>query len=294
MKKYSFIKSHGLGNDYIVIDPDNMPFEFSTEIIKLLCNRNYGIGSDGILLLNKTGKADFGLRILNPDGSEAEKSGNGIRIFAKYLYDHGYTKKHSFSIDTLGGIVNAEIITGNGNTHLVDVNMGKASFNSIDIPVEGEEREVVGEEIRVNGDIFKFTGVTVGNPHCVIFVSDLDEGLVKKVGPIIENHDIFPNRTNVQFARVKSTNEVEILIWERGAGYTLASGSSSCAVASASVRNNYTEHELKIIMQGGMLDITVGQDWSIRMKGPAEEVFEGVLNSDIIRRIETSDFPPLD
>lgn len=287
----NFIKSHGLGNDYIVIDPDKVSFEFGIEVIQLICHRNYGVGSDGILLLTKTSKADFGLRILNPDGSEAEKSGNGIRIFAKFLYDHGYTKKQKFSIDTLGGLVNAEIVIRNGKAHFIDVDMGMASFNSREIPIEGEEREVVGEEIRVNGDIFKFTAVTVGNPHCVIFVEELNQGLIKKVGPIIENHAIFPNRTNVQFARVKSPNEVEILIWERGAGYTLASGSSSCAVASASVKNGFTERELKIIMPGGVLDIKVNEDWSLRMKGPAEEVYSGIFSSELVQRIKSSDFP---
>lgn len=287
----NFIKSHGLGNDYIIIDPDKVSFEFGIEVIQLICHRNYGVGSDGILLLTKTSKADFGLRILNPDGSEAEKSGNGIRIFAKFLYDHGYTKKQKFSIDTLGGLVNAEIVIRNGKAHFIDVDMGMASFNSREIPIEGEEREVVGEEIRVNGDIFKFTAVTVGNPHCVIFVEELNQGLIKKVGPIIENHAIFPNRTNVQFARVKSPNEVEILIWERGAGYTLASGSSSCAVASASVKNGFTERELKIIMPGGVLDIKVNEDWSLRMKGPAEEVYSGIFSSELIQRIKSSDFP---
>ena len=290
----NFVKSHGLGNDYIVIDPEKVSFDFKSEVIQLICHRNYGVGSDGILLLNITNKADFGLRILNPDGSEAEKSGNGIRIFAKFLYDQGYTNKQKFSIDTPGGLVNAEIVTKNGKAHYIDVDMGMASFNSKDIPVEGAEREVVGEELRVNGDIFKFTAVSVGNPHCVIFVEELNQGLIKKVGPIIENHLIFPNRTNVQFARVKSPSEVEILIWERGAGYTLASGSSSCAVAVASVKNGLTENELKIIMPGGELDIKVNEDWSLRMKGPAEEVYSGIFSSELIQRIKSADFPNMD
>ncbi|MCH6574265.1 MAG: diaminopimelate epimerase [Bacteroidetes bacterium] len=290
MNMSNFVKSHGLGNDYIVIDPNNISFELSPEAIKLICHRNYGVGSDGILLLTKSDKADFGLRILNPDGSEAEKSGNGIRIFAKFLFDHGYTDNNSFSIETLGGLVKADLEINNGKVAIITVDMGKASFKSNEIPVEGQQREVIQEEIRVNGDILEFTAVTVGNPHCVIFFDELDEKLLRKIGPLLENHKIFPNRTNVQFAKVVSSNEVEILIWERGAGYTLASGSSSCAVASACVKNKLTDSKLSVIMPGGILDIEVNEDWSIRMKGPAEKVFEGSFSDELVDRIKSSNY----
>lgn len=290
MNMSNFIKSHGLGNDYIVIDPKNISFELSSEAIKLICHRNYGVGSDGILLLTKSGTADFGLRILNPDGSEAEKSGNGIRIFAKFLFDHGYTDNNSFTIETLGGLVKADLEINNEKVAIITVDMGKASFKSNEIPVEGEQREVIQEEIRVNGDILEFTAVTVGNPHCVIFFDELDEKLLRKIGPLLENHKIFPNRTNVQFAKVVSSNEVEILIWERGAGYTLASGSSSCAVASACVKNKLTDSKLSVIMPGGILDIEVNDDWSLRMKGPAEKVFEGSFSNELVDRIKSSNY----
>jgi diaminopimelate epimerase len=290
MNMSNFVKSHGLGNDYIVIDPNNISFELSPEAIKLICHRNYGVGSDGILLLTKSDTADFGLRILNPDGSEAEKSGNGIRIFAKFLFDHGYTDNNSFSIETLGGLVKADLEINNGKVAIITVDMGKASFKSNEIPVEGQQREVIQEEIRVNGDILEFTAVTVGNPHCVIFFDELDEKLLRKIGPLVENHKIFPNRTNVQFAKVISSNEVEILIWERGAGYTLASGSSSCAVASACVKNKLTDSKLSVIMPGGILDIEVNEDWSLRMKGPAEKVFEGSFSNELVDRIKSSNY----
>ena len=290
MNMSNFVKSHGLGNDYIVIDPKNISFELSPEAIKLICHRNYGVGSDGILLLTKSDTADFGLRILNPDGSEAEKSGNGIRIFAKFLFDHGYTDNNSFTIETLGGLVKADLEINNGKVAIITVDMGKASFKSNEIPVEGEQREVIQEEIRVNGDILEFTAVTVGNPHCVIFFDELDEKLLRKIGPLLENHKIFPNRTNVQFAKVVSSNEVEILIWERGAGYTLASGSSSCAVASACVKNKLTDSKLSVIMPGGILDIEVNEDWSLRMKGPAEKVFEGSFSNELVDRIKSSNY----
>ncbi|HSG32618.1 MAG TPA: diaminopimelate epimerase [Thermodesulfobacteriota bacterium] len=287
----NFVKSHGLGNDYIIVDPEQISFEFTKEVIQLICNRNYGVGSDGILLLTSSDTADFGLRILNPDGSEAEKSGNGIRIFSKFLFDYGYTSKTTFSIETLGGLVKADLEVTDSKVNLITVDMGKASFDSEDIPVVGKKREVVKEEIRVNGDILEFTAVTVGNPHCVIFFDKLDDNLIHKLGPMLENHELFPNRTNVQFAQVVSASEVKALIWERGAGYTLASGSSSCAIASASVKNGLTDKKLSVIMPGGILSIEVNDDWTLRMKGPAEQVFEGTFSQETIKRIQTSSYP---
>ena len=283
----SFVKSHGLGNDYFVLDSADISFDLNPEVIKLLCHRNYGIGSDGILLLVPTEKADFGLRILNPDGSEAEKSGNGLRIFVKYLYEHGHTDKDSFRIDTPGGLVTAVLeINGDKVTH-VTVDMGKATFDSAKIPVLGEEREVVDEELIVEGEILKFTAVSVGNPHCVVFVEDLDEGYARIMGPILETHKMFPNRTNVQFAKVESKDKVGILIWERGAGYTLASGSSSCAVAAACLKSGYTDSKVTVSMPGGELDIEIRDDWSIKMRGGVEEVCSGTLSEDMLNRIKT-------
>jgi diaminopimelate epimerase len=280
-----FVKSHGLGNDYFVLDKADTSFELAPEAIRLLCHRNYGIGSDGILLLVPSKGADFGLRIFNPDGSAAEKSGNGLRIFAKFLYEYGYTNKDSFSIDTPGGIVRAELEIKNGRVSFVTVEMGQATFRSKLIPIEGSDREVVGEEIRLNGEILKFTGVSVGNPHCVVFVHELDEGYVRKLGPMIETHPLFPNRINVQFAKVVSRDRVNILIWERGAGYTLASGSSSCAVAAACVRNGFTDGYISVSMPGGELQIEIREDWSIKMRGPVEEVCEGTISKDLLERI---------
>ncbi len=281
-----YVKSHGLGNDYFVMDASDLTFDLSPAIIKLLCDRNYGIGSDGILLLVPSDGTDFGLRILNPDGSEAEKSGNGLRIFAKYLYEHGHAHSQAFTIDTPGGIVTAELEVIDGRVPFVTVEMGEATFRSTLIPVSGEDREVVGEELRVEGEILKFTAVSVGNPHCVVFLDELDEGYIKLVGPLIENHEMFPNRINVQFAKPLSRDRVEILIWERGAGYTLASGSSSCAVASACVKNGLTERSVTISMPGGELEIEIREDWSIKMRGAVEEVAAGSLSEDMLERIK--------
>lgn len=282
-----FVKSHGLGNDYFVLDSSRISFGLTPAAVKLLCDRNYGIGSDGILLLVPSVRADFGLRILNPDGSEAEKSGNGLRIFAKYLYEHGHTDKKEFRIDTLGGIVSAELEVRGGRVPFVIVEMGTATFDSSLIPVKGEEREVVNEEMRIEGEVLKFTAVSVGNPHCVVFTENLDEGYTKMLGPLIETSDIFPNRTNVQFARVASADKVEIMIWERGAGYTLASGSSSCAVAAACVKNGLTARTVTVSMPGGELVVEIREDWSIRMRGAVEEVAYGTLSDDLIERIRT-------
>ncbi len=282
-----FVKSHGLGNDYFVLDGSRISFELTPAAIRLLCDRNYGIGSDGILLLGPSARAAFGLRILNPDGSEAEKSGNGLRIFAKYLYEHGHTDKKEFTIDTPGGVVTAELEVRDGRVPFVTVEMGTATFDSRLIPVRGEEREVVNEEMRIEGEVLRFTAVSVGNPHCVVFSETLDEGYTRLLGPLIETAELFPNRTNVQFAHVLSGDRVEIMIWERGAGYTLASGSSSCAVAAACVRNGLTDSKVTVSMPGGELDIEIRPDWSIRMRGAVEEVAYGTLSDDLIGRISS-------
>ena len=282
-----FVKGHGLGNDYLVMNQDEIGFEFSPLAIRRICHRNWGVGSDGILLLVPSVQADFGLRIFNPDGSEAEKSGNGLRIFAKYCYEHGQTKKTQFTIQTLGGIVEAECHVKNGRVQSVTVEMGRATFVAPEIPMNGPEREVVGVPLQVSGEFLKVTALSVGNPHCVIFTDRLDVAEVKRLGPQIERHPAFPNRTNVQFANVLARDRVSVLIWERGAGYTLASGSSSCAVACAAVKNGLCDFgTVAIQMPGGELKIEVRKDWSIRMQGPVEEVCAGTLSQDLIAAIE--------
>lgn len=280
-----FVKSHGLGNDYVVIDGAEIDFELGPAAVRLICDRNYGVGSDGILLLVPPGRGDFGLRILNPDGSEAEKSGNGLRIFAKYLYEKGHTSRKTFSIDTPGGLVAAEVETEDEKVRRVTVEMGRAVFACAGIPVDVGKDEAVGEKLPLSSGELEFTAVSVGNPHCVVFVEDLEEDLLRKLGPEIENHPVFPNRTNVQFARVLSPRSVRILIWERGAGYTLASGSSSCAVAAACVKSGLTDGSVGVLMPGGRLDVTVADDWSITMRGEVEEVFSGTLSGDVLRRL---------
>ena len=277
-----FAKGHGLGNDYIVIDEADLSRPLSTAAVGRICDRNWGVGSDGILLRVSSRRADFGLRIFNPDGSEAEKSGNGLRIFAKYLWDHGRAKKAIFTVDTKGGVVECQCRIEGGRVGFVTVEMGRATFRAPEIPMNGPDREVVSVPLQLgNGTTLAVTAVSVGNPHCVTFVERLDEGECRRLGPLIERHPAFPNRTNVQFARVSARDAVDILIWERGAGYTLASGTSSCGAASAAVRNGLCDHgRVRVSMPGGELTIDVRTDWSLRLEGPVEEVYRGTLSAE--------------
>ncbi len=281
-----FVKGHGLGNDYLVLNHADLSFDLSPGAVRRLCHRNWGIGSDGILVLVPSSKAEFGLRIFNPDGSEAEKSGNGLRIFAKYLYEHGFTREKSFKIDTLGGIVEAELHVYEGRIHRVTVEMGHATFRAPEIPMHGPDRDVVAVPLQVGDTFLTVTAISVGNPHCVVFVPKLDESEVRRLGPQIERHPSFPNRTNVQFAKIEARDRVAILIWERGAGYTLASGSSSCAVGAAAVRSGLTDRRMTITMPGGELGVEVREDWTIRLEGPVEEVFVGTISPDLVAAIE--------
>jgi diaminopimelate epimerase len=279
----SFVKSHGLGNEYIIFDKSKINFEINNKSIRLLCNVHYGIGSDGILLLVPSAKADFGLKIYNPDGSEAEKSGNGLRIFCKYIYDYGYTTSKTFSVETLGGIVTATINElRNNKAYMVTIDMGKANFHSPEIPVICNTPECLSLILTIDDKQFEINCVSVGNPHCVIITEQLDPELVKQYGPRIENHPMFPNRINVQFVKVVSDSEAEILIWERGAGYTLASGSSSCAVASVLYKKGLTKGSLTIIMPGGRLKINISPDFDITLCGEVKEIASGVLSEELL------------
>jgi diaminopimelate epimerase len=282
MEPNFFVKTHGLGNEYIVLDSGNIQFELTDQLIKTLCNVHFGIGSDGILLKVPSSRADFGLRIFNPDASEAEKSGNGLRIFSKYLYDYGFAVNKQFTIDTLGGVVKAEVIElRNNKAFMIKVDMGKAIFTSKQIPVQFDKEECFGEILKVKDRDFLMHCVSVGNPHCCIMVDALDESITKEYGPLIENHPMFPNRINVQFVKVNSRSEIEMLIWERGAGYTLASGSSSSAVASAMYKKGLVDSPVTVKMQGGTLKLEVQPDFQIRMTGEVREICSGILSNEL-------------
>lgn len=274
-----FYKYHALGNDYLVINPSDLAGDLAPGRIRRICHRNYGVGSDGILLGPlKTGEGDFGLRIFNPDGSEAEKSGNGLRIFSRYLWDQGLVRDQAFTIMTPGGKVESVVRDG-GRT--VTVQMGQVSFHSNRIPVKGKPREVLNETITVAGQELRFCAATVGNPHCVVLRESVSEEETRRLGPLIENDPRFPNRTNVQFMKVLDRSQIQIEIWERGAGYTLASGSSSSAAAAVAYRLGLCGSQITVHMPGGHLDIRISDDFSIQMTGPVTKVAEGTLFPEI-------------
>jgi diaminopimelate epimerase len=273
-----FIKSHGLGNDYIVIDGKNLKKKLSKTMIVKICDRNFGIGSDGILILDKSKKADFMLKIYNPDGTQAEKSGNGLRIFSSFLYNYGYTKKKTFTIETKGGVVTSKFIKKIKNISYFKVNMGKADFSSKNIPVKIKDALAISKKIKIKSKTFIFTSVSVGNPHCVIFLKEISSKIAKEYGPYLETNKIFPKRINVQFVKIINRNKVEAEIWERGAGYTLASGSSSCAIVSAGYKLGLLNNEVAVKMPGGTLNISIDKNYNLNMEGPVEEICSGKIS----------------
>src|SRR3984957_1723218 len=277
--RFAFTKYHALGNDYIVFDPKNWRSPLTQEQIKTICHRNFGVGSDGILLGPlPSKKAEFGLRIFNPDGSEAEKSGNGLRIFSRYLWDKKLVGKDEFAIETPGGVVKATV-TERGK--VVRVEMGRVSFWSDEIPVVGPHREVINEAIHLRGQKFSFCAATVGNPHCVLLLPKISADLARQIGPLLETHARFPNRTNVQLMKVLDRKNIQIEIWERGAGYTLASGSSSSAAAAVAHKLGLCDREISVHMPGGKIEIEIGDGFAIRMTGAVTKVAEGVMAKEM-------------
>ena len=274
-----FFKYHALGNDYIVIDPKDVSGTLMPEKIKVICHRNFGVGSDGILLGPLASQqARFALRIFNPEGSEAEKSGNGLRIFSRYLWDQKLVGQEEFPVQTLGGLVKATVLDG-GKT--VRVEMGRVSFWSDEIPVTGSRREVINENLRAGDGTFIFCAATIGNPHCVIPLPETSAELAKQYGPLLETHPLFPKRTNVQFMKVLDRANIQIEIWERGAGYTLASGSSSSAAAAVARRLGLCDSSITVHMPGGKLSIHIADDYSILMTGPVTKVAEGAMTEEM-------------
>ncbi len=290
-----FYKYHALGNDYLVINSQdlnsqdltyqdltyqNLKFKLTPEKIQKICDRHFGIGSDGILLGTiKPETNRFSLRIFNPDGSEAEKSGNGLRIFSRYLWDMRLVKNQPFSIQTIGGTVKS-VVENSGQ--MVRVEMGKISFWSRDIPVTGEEREVINQKINLGDREFNFCAATIGNPHCVIILPEVNSQIAKNYGSLIENHPLFPQRTNVQFMQILDRNNIKIEIWERGAGYTLASGSSSSAAAAVAYKLGLCDSEITVKMPGGSIWIQVNEDFTILMSGTVTRVASGELSNEIL------------
>ena len=259
-----FWKYHGLGNDYVVLQYER---ELTSAEIQQICHRNYGIGSDGILVATTAKKgSDFAVRIFNPDGSEAKKSGNGLRIFARYLFDTQQVKEQPFTIWTAGGGVTAQILRQGS---AVIVNMGRAEVSHSDITLRLQEQAIIGRT------------ASIGNPHFVVLSEEISAEATRQLGPQIESHHHFPKRTDVQFAKVLDRNRVQIEIWERGAGYTLASGSSSCAAAAVAHQLALVDSDVQVVMPGGTLSVTLQDNGHALLRGAVVKVAEGRLSSEL-------------
>ena len=289
-----FFKYDALGNDYIVLDPTDWPEPPAADAIRRICDRHHGVGSDGVLwgptvpqiplLAGEKSGLRFALRLFNPDGSEFEKSGNGLRIFARYLWDRGLPTGPDFDILTPGGTVTAHVLDAQGTQIAMD--MGRLSFLSTDIGIDRPAREVLGEEVTVAGFSMRIVGATIGNPHCVVFLDaqtpevqaefgGLTATLAHRLGSSLEHLPLYPNRTNVQFAQVVDPHTLRIEIWERGAEYTLASGTSSSAAAGAAIRTGRCASPVTVQMPGGEMRVEVSPDWSARLTGTVEFVCSG-------------------
>ena len=264
-----FTKYHALGNDYLVLEQKEWP-SLEASVVRRVCDRHRGVGSDGLLI--RVGGERHAVEIFNPDGTKAEKSGNGLRIFARYLWDLGVVGDASFVVSTAGGDVTCRVW---GDSVIVD--MGRVSFDSSQIPVAGPRREVLGETLRAGDVTLTFSAATLGNPHCVILRERASAEEARELGPLIERDRRFPKRTNVQFVEVLDRVNLKLEIWERGAGYTLASGSSSCAAAAVLRRLGLCDGAVTVHMPGGRLAIEVGEGFAVRMSGPVVRVAQGCV-----------------
>ncbi len=273
MKNIEFVKMHGLGNDFILIDCINQEIDNPEKFAKKYCHRRFGIGADQLLLLYPSEIADFKMKIYNADGSEVEMCGNGIRCFAKYIWDRNLSHKEILSIETLAGIIKPKKVG-----ELVQVDMGKPEFHPPNIPVDVDADKAFDLLLEVLGWHAKLNCVSMGNPHAVIFLDEEPKNFaVAKYGPLIENHPIFPKRTNVEFAFINNPKEITMRVWERGSGETLACGTGACATAVAAMVKGLTEKKVTVHLLGGDLQIEWAADDHVYMTGPAEEVFEGKL-----------------
>lgn len=279
-RELHFRKYEAIGNDYLVVDAQHYPLLPNPSLVRRICDRRSGVGADGILYGPFVEPAGFRLRIFNPDGSEAEKSGNGIRIFARYLRDAGYVSGPGHTIVTVGGVSAFSYLDPEGSR--IQIGMGAATFESRKIPVAGPEREVVNEPLEIDGRELRVTCLSIGNPHCVVRFEKATEREVRRWGPLIEGHAMFPNRTNVQFLEVLDQARLGIKIWERGAGYTLASGSSSCGAAAAARRLGMVGDHVCVEMPGGVLEVDFGTDGKIMLTGDVRPTFQGSMSADFI------------
>ncbi|MBU4532624.1 MAG: diaminopimelate epimerase [Eubacteriales bacterium] len=282
-----FTKMHGLGNDFIIVNALN---GFSNHnpaaLAKNLCNRRTGIGADGLVLVRPSTEADVRMQVFNSDGSEPEMCGNAIRCVAKYLFERNLVNKTAITVETLAGLIVPEVLLGaDGIVTGVRVDMGEPRLERAEIPMVGSDGRVVLEPLELEDTEFPVTMVSMGNPHCVIFVPDLEQVDFERLGPAIEKLAVFPARTNVEFVKVSEPGRVEVKVWERGAGPTMACGTGACAVAVAGVLARFTDRRVAVSLPGGVLDIEWAENNHVYMTGPAEEVFEGT-----VVRILTTEF----
>ena len=273
-----FTKMQGLGNDYVYMDAIHQKIENESSLAQFVSNRHFGIGSDGLILICKSDVADFKMRMFNSDGSEAEMCGNGIRCVGKFVYDKGLTDKTTVTIETLAGIKTLELNTKDGKVETVKVDMGEPILNPKEIPVISDEEPVKNLMLEAEGRKFKFTCVSMGNPHAITEVEDTEKFDVEKYGKVLEVDKAFPNKTNVEFIQIVDKNHVKMRVWERGAGETLACGTGACATAVACYLNGKTDRNVEVELLGGKLYIEWNEENNhIYMTGPAVTVFEGVL-----------------
>ena len=275
----NFTKMHGCGNDYVYVDCTKGMIGNPGEISRKVSHRHFGIGSDGLILICSSDVADFRMAMYNADGSEGAMCGNGIRCVAKYVYDKGLTDKKNLSIETKSGIKKLELTVEDGKVSLVKVNMGAPILKSKDIPVAVDTDKCIDADINVDGKVYKITCVSMGNPHAVTFIDeDVNKFPLDKIGPKFENHPMFPDRVNTEFVQVLNRHEVNMRVWERGSGETLACGTGTCATVVACVLNGLTEDEITVHLLGGDILVKYDRDNdTVWMTGPAAIAFEGTI-----------------
>ena len=276
-----FTKMHGIGNDYVYVNCFEESIKNPAEVSKFVSDRHFGIGSDGLILISPSAKADFRMNIYNADGSQAEMCGNGIRCVAKYVYDYGLTDKTEISVETLAGIKYLKLQVENGKVATVEVNMGAPILEPKKIPVAVENNPVVDVPVEVKGKTYHMTCVSMGNPHAIIFMDNVKELDIEAIGPYFENHPVFPKRTNTEFVEVLDKNTVNMRVWERGSDETLACGTGACAVAVASILNGLVDRDQPVTVKllGGDLNIFWDEnDDQVYMTGPATTVFDGEID----------------
>lgn len=282
--KLHFSKMHGLGNDYIYVNCLEHKLKHPEEVARIVSDRHFGVGSDGLILICPSDRADFEMRMFNADGSEGKMCGNAIRCVGKYVYDRGFTDRKTLQIDTRSGVKTLELtLEDDGKVSTVRVDMGRASLRARDIPVETDYDDFVSQPMLVHGEVFLVTCVSMGNPHAVIFCDDVEDLPLEDIGPLFENHEKFPDRINTEFIELVDRQTLKMRVWERGSGETFACGTGACAAVVAAVVNGHCDagDEVTVRLRGGELKITCREDFTVLMKGPAAHVFDGVMEIDL-------------